>query len=352
MTFVEHRIERDYPSFLWGNDIAVNVLPSELEVTAVVPILTEDQETFHDPFLSYRQAIGRFGAEKRQGKNSPHIQFANADNDQKLITFVRRFGPVVASSCRTEERAVHPEDPLDFRTSKTVLIASQDLVELKNERLAFRAALALVSELQRGEELQIPTIRACITEIVDKVSDWPRQWERERRLRETGPGSPQPHWSFTQERLRHLQMFMYSAGREPSGDRLTDVLSGLNPVYDGHLVICEIVNAFTPLVYPWGTVPVEAPHWDLTGGIRPVLYHILRREYLQAGGVAVCRNIECREVFEIERSGQEFCSEQCSRHQRQREYWQRRGKKLRKRKRKAHKSALSKQSRDPHKKKG
>src|SRR5205814_3356516 len=85
--------------------------------------------------------------------------------------------------------------------------------------------------------------------------------------------------------------------------------------------------------------PVEAPDTDLTCGIRPVLYYILRREYLQAGGIAICRNTECRELFEIERFGQEFCGDLCSRLHRQREYWKKSGKQLRQRRIKNGKSA-------------
>jgi hypothetical protein len=90
--------------------------------------------------------------------------------------------------------------------------------------------------------------------------------------------------------------------------------------------------------------PVEAPGWDLTcSGIRPVLYYILRREYLHASGIGICRNIECRDLFDIQRSGQEFCGDACSRLQRQREYWQRAGKKLRKRRTRIRKSARGQQ---------
>jgi hypothetical protein len=136
---------------------------------------------------------------------------------------------------------------------------------------------------------------------------------------------------FRQLNLEYLLRFRYQATCESSGDRLSDLLRGADPVRAGHNVICELVNAFNPLVYPWGNAPVEAPGLDLTGGIRPVLYYMLRREYLHAGGIGICRNTECRDLFEIERSGSEFCGDVCSRLQRQREYWRNRGKKMRKR---------------------
>src|SRR5580698_1451899 len=109
MAFVEHRLKREYPSFVWGKDICVKVGVDGLEVSGVDPILQEDRDSAPDALREYRRAVRRFDGPKRQGKNSPHIEFANADSDQKLIKFVQRFGPVVVSSLHTEERKTPPE---------------------------------------------------------------------------------------------------------------------------------------------------------------------------------------------------------------------------------------------------
>jgi hypothetical protein len=61
-------------------------------------------------------------------------------------------------------------------------------------------------------------------------------------------------------------------------------------------------------------------------GIRPLLYSLLRREFLYPRGLKVCANIMCRNLFEVERAGQQFCDELCSRRERQRQYWQNQGK--------------------------
>ena len=50
-----------------------------------------------DAMYAYRRAVSRFGGPKRQGKISPHMQFANAGNDRRLVKFVQEFGPVVVS---------------------------------------------------------------------------------------------------------------------------------------------------------------------------------------------------------------------------------------------------------------
>lgn len=330
MVIVEQRDDRIYPPFVWARDIKVSVCGQDLEVSGVVPVLEEDVYAAPDPLRAYRRAMSRYGGAKRQGKNAPHVQFANAGDVQKQIAFIRRYGPFVVSWGCIRERAIKAQGPFDFDLSESLIVARQNLVELEREQLVYRSALALISELRHGKEADIGMLRKCISVIVDNIAEWPSQWERERRLRAGDLGyEREPQWTFTEETLRHLELWRWEANRE--GEPLRDAFVGPDPLRAGHLVACELVNAFRPVVYPWGHSPVEAPHWDIRAGIRPILYYMMRREYFSAGGLGVCRNSDCRAIFEIERSGQEFCSEECSRLQRQREYWSIRGKKLRQR---------------------
>jgi hypothetical protein len=332
MTIVERDQEHKYPPFVWAKSIQVKVVREEIEISGVVPVGDQDYSRANDPLRAYRQAMARYSGAKRQGKNSPHVEFANADTVQKQILFLRRYGPVLVGSMRKEERAVRSEGPFDFELTETVMFASQNAAELLREHLIYRSAWVLVSELHSGDEPNVATIRKCISTIVSNVSEWPAQWERERRLRASGLGyADEPHWTFSKQDLEQMEHWMWNAEREPSGDPLRDLFAGPRPPHCGHLVICQLLNAFKPLVYPWGDTPVEAPDWEIQAGIRPVLYYMLRREYLRAGGIGICRNSDCRHIFEIERSGQEFCGEECSRLQRQRDYWSIRGKKLRER---------------------
>jgi hypothetical protein len=95
---------------------------------------------------------------------------------------------------------------------------------------------------------------------------------------------------------------------------------------DGRIVICELLNSFPSIVYP---NPSEM-HNSIKFGIRPLLYSLLRHQFIYSKGLAICANTACRNFFNIERSGQNFCSSECSLRHRQREYWKKRGKKLRK----------------------
>jgi hypothetical protein len=341
VAFVEHSLQQTYPPFVWAKDISVTVCGDELEVSGTRVMGEEEWRVAPDFLREYRQAVSRYGPQKRQGKNSPHIQFANAETDQELIKFVQRFGPIVVRSLRTEERptpyvidvpgVVHYE----YSGDRTILVARQGLAELRSERRAYRAALSLVSELQRNKYADTRKIAENVSEIATSISNWPQQWEREQQLLASGVGfASQPAWRFRQDNLEHLERYGYHASRERTSDPVGEALA-MDPIAAGHYSICELVNAFSSLVYPWGNTPIEAPHWDLTCGIRPVLYYILRREYLlRARSIGICQNTDCRQLFEIERFGQAFCGEKCSRLQRQREYWKKRGKTLRNRRRK------------------
>ncbi len=313
-----------YPSSVWGDEIKVEAHGDALLISGVFPMCLQPGP---DIFREYLEAP-RHWTQGRTGKNSPHIQFANADTDQKLLQFVERFGPVVVESLRSDE-------PLAY-------VARQDMAELRNERQLYRAALGLVAEL----ELRVPdikTIEYCAREIADKVSGWPKQWLRERQLlRSFGR---QPTWFIGADELRHFDHLAWIVGRwvhETPTDPLLAAVCTTGPVDAGHYVVCELVNAFPPRVQRYGENVIEGPPWNLTCGIRPLLYYILRREYLQRGGVGLCANTACRDVFEIERAGARFCSEECSRHQRQREYWAKRGRKLRNKRPKKAKSAQGK----------
>lgn len=85
---------------------------------------------------------------------------------------------------------------------------------------------------------------------------------------------------------------------------------------DGRIVICELVNSFPATVFP---NPLEM-HSRIKLGVRPLLYAILRRQFLYPRGFNICSNSECQNFFNIERAGQQFCSPECSLHHRQREY--------------------------------
>jgi hypothetical protein len=250
--------------------------------------------TFLAPVARKDRSIGK----QKAGKDSPLIRFANADTDEKLIAFVRTFGPVVAKSTH-----LHSEP-------QPILTAQQEMQELRNERSIYHAALALVMELRRTRDFDYLFAQRLIEKIASNISDWPRQWERE-QLHRNG----EPFWGLATDSLKRIQQLSFSR---------PDML--LPPSLDARIVICELLNVFRATIFP---NPLEM-HRSIKYGIRPLLYSALRREFLYPHDVGICGNTQCRDFFEIERAGQQFCTPECSLRQRQREYWKKRGKKLRK----------------------
>jgi hypothetical protein len=164
--------------------------------------------------------------------------------------------------------------------------------------------------------------------------------KNERRRRKLRPSLvfPQP------ARLENLQRWRWSAEACPV-PKGADNLGHSGAFRYGHHAICSLLNAFPPEVQYSGAAYEGAAWAHKTLGVRPPLYYILRQEYLRRGGVLLCANVLCNRFFTVERGGQTFCTEECSRKQRQREYWASHGAALR-RKRQAKERAKSRSRRN------
>lgn len=325
MKFVEH----SRGGFQWGEplrkatELDVKQVGDELHIIAHLPRY-EVQDHPSDLIRQYEivrkdRSIGK----QRTGKDSPHICFANANTDEKLIAFVRRYGPVVAKSVYTVPDSTHRLTELTEKRLAVasdefpLLIARQDMQELQDERRIYQAALSLVVSLR--ENFDFLSAQHQIGEIAAHIGDWPRQWERERSQCER-----QPLWRLDSYSLKRIKQLSSSP---PDGL--------LPPDLDARIVISEVLNVFRATVFPH---PAEMHH-SIKCGIRPLLYSILRHEFLYPHDVGTCANTQCRQFFEVERAGQKYCDAQCSLRQRQRDYWKERGKRLRKKRMRNKKSA-------------
>jgi hypothetical protein len=297
-------VERIIPGFQWaeplvGQDLEVQLEGSDLKITGLFPQYTGSfmASDLLAQFENYRTQIAI--GQERTGTFAPDVMFANADTEEKLISFVRRFGPVVA---RRVFLKVGQE-------SRIYITAYQDLQELRNEQKIYRAALALIMELS-GKEFHEATARQHIKAIVTHVSDWPRQWEREKTLE-----GVEPTWRLSIESLNRIEQLSLAPPDQ-----------WLPPYLDGRIVMCALLNSFHGLVFP----NLIEMHNSIQFGVRPLLYSLLRRQFVDPRAFAACRNSACRNFFNIERVGQSFCSARCSLQHRQRAYWQQAGKKRRK----------------------
>jgi hypothetical protein len=323
MTIVEHprrtNVEHRYPAIHWAANVRVERADDCLLIGADRRSWAGQQGLSSDPWRAY-QAFPTAWSGERLDHYLPHILFANAETDEQLIAFTERYGPVVVDSWRT---GLFPNGDQDY----SVIVAKQDLVELRNERALYCAALTLDMELKKKEP-DFPSVVRYLREISAKAQAWPQQWTREQRLRR----GIRPAWSFDSSDLDDLERCLFIVEQEPPTDsqaRLGYELCPPDKAAAAQSALCKLLNAFRLDVYSWGGRLVEAPDPDQRFGIRPVLYLILRRLSL-AGGFGICANERCRKIFEIDKAGRRFCpNEVCSRQQRQREYWAEGGKVMR-----------------------
>jgi len=303
-------VERLHPGFQWaeppqkGGDLEVEQVGSDLHVSGLFPRY-QAEDAPSDLIRQFEKAPKncRIG-QQRTGKESPDMRFANADSDEKLIAFVRRFGPVVAKCVRyiPDKESGEPQSP-------AMLKAHQHMQELRNEHLIYRAALRLII-LLKEYDFDFELARTLLREISAHIGDWPQQWERERSQRQS-----EPIWKLSTESLRRIE-----------GLTSGDVGWPFSPTALGRIVICELLNSFRGMAFP----NLLEMHSSIKYGIRPLLYSILRRQFFAPRDFAACANTQCRDFYNVERAGQQFCSPKCSLQQRQRTYWKKRGKKLRK----------------------
>ena len=304
-----------YGGHQWGeppneqSQFLVTRLDDDLEITAAMPEYLSDSRS-RDLLKQYKIARkNRSIGKQRTGKDLPHIRFANADSDDELIEFMRSFGPVVSKSWE-----ILPYRPKLIPGSNDItpllMTVRQDLAELRSEQRIYKAALNLVVELGKKDlEFDIESVAERICEISEGFQDWPRQWSRERKAR-----GKNPLWRVPTDSIRRV-----------SGLANSERDAFLPAQVDARIVICELVNVFPLLAFP----NLSEMHSYIRFGIRPILYNILRSEFLHSREVEICANTRCRDFFEVERAKQRYCNDVCSRQHRQRQYWESTGKQAR-----------------------
>jgi hypothetical protein len=313
MTFVEQLLP-----LRWGANLRVQRVMDHLFVTGMVMSQPDQRGQCEDLWERYLASPTNWSTDCP----SPHIEFANADTDDKLIDFVKRFGPVVVAS---------------YEDDASRLAACQEMNELRDEQALYSAALRLLSELQRDDKPNHGRIIDCARKIVDKARAWPGQWKRE--LEQRTSVHLIPPWIFhqvTSDRIEnHLASVEAAIARPtpatPLEAALWQFVCPADTLSLAQSLLCELINAFPAKIQPVGhKTATEWPDPDLSYGIRPLLYLILRRTWLK-GSIGICANERCRNLFEVDRKP--YCSDECSRKERQRQYWTKDGS-ARRRKRK------------------
>lgn len=224
-------------------------------------------------------------AEDRR-KKPPHVAFANATTEAKLIEFVKIWGPVDGTP-----EVCFIEGPSYTSDRGWKLVVRQNLRRLRFEQRTFSGAARLVAEIQ------------CHKPDPERIFN-----------------------CLAQLRIGPKQSFSGFARDRTLADVVEVAESGL----------CELLDQFPARLFPTTAGPVEFPPMDLRGsrgrGVKHILYGFLRLEYLRRErlGLGVCP--KCNEVFAKERRGAVYCSELCSKQHRSLEYYREHGRARRLRK--------------------
>jgi hypothetical protein len=276
----------------------------------------------------------------------PHLCFANASERDELLRFVRKFGPVVADD--PDEPCTTVVEAGDTKRSKTTIEAPvvttwvgaiQRWDELQREQSLFQSLLLLIQAVKSGDADELRGSLALFEDVLSGTFAWIEQHSRESLQRERNGRSPIDwNWSRTQQEiLANLLNCAASVLKEdPKVDGLSMLLACGDPFYNVHRALCEVLNAFPPVIQYLLTkqkdrkgeyipLPVEIPRSDLTFGIRPVLYFMLRTDYLRGWDLRMCRRQGCGVWFRPTGKVPHHCTPQCARKHRQGQYWNSKG---------------------------
>jgi hypothetical protein len=245
-----------------------------------------------------------------QSASGPHIEFAHATLRSQQKEFVQKYGPVKGIVKRiTRDKQ---NEALISR-----IVVEQDIHVLEHEQTIFRIALALVAELRE----QKPNLDRIASLFMDAEAESGFEIGASHgevaMLESTFPRS-----NIHKKLSAILDDDEEGYGRDPDQPQIEKLFI----LHSAHLAVAKFLNECPPYVTFFDGQPAELPEHN-PDGILPVLYFMLRRDYL--GGrrrISTCEFDDCGIVFRVARTGQRFCDERHSRLQRQRNYWNKKGK--------------------------
>ena len=276
-------------------------------------------------------------------REAPHFLFAGAKTLAKSVEFVRAYGPVLAS------RVENPEQPdlsecVESGEDSTVpdVVAYQKLSVLEIEQRLFSFVFDLVM-------------------AVNKLRDWGKlAVQAEKKYTAPLPGGPQV-WipetrSFLENRelasdedrlkikeigtlLVEIQGLIDSYPNDvlwESDDPFTwdnpissfcsrdhiDKDYSLNNYRWANYLLCHIFNLFPPRLDQVNGIVHEMPKLK-PSGIRPILYYMLRLEYLSPRELRLCARPGCGGYFAPDRRDATYCSDSCQNIDKQRRFRER-----------------------------
>jgi hypothetical protein len=293
-------------------------------------------------------------ARRLQPPQPAHLLFAEADNPEKQLKFVKRFGPVLAS--RVENPIPESYEPGDEYVE---IVAYQDLSVLDAEQKLFSriceltglvgkltdwASSAFAKEeeysegcipwpefealvgskeannkenrnrgerdldsflarnfaLAREERSELKRVRNLICEVLALIASYPKdvKWEF------AAPFS----WA---NQVKCLWLKDESA-----------YLSSVNIFRIANDLLCDVFNLFPLTLFHSNGIALEMPDVN-PSGVRSALYYTLRMEYLYKRKMKICARDNCRAYFIPKAGNVRYCSKRCENADKQRRFRER-----------------------------
>jgi len=256
-------VERQAETLLvtgWGR------IPDPIDAREIEPVQISRLDIFQ---RFHRYVLRHLG--ETQKSDAGVYQFADAHDDEKLIAFVKEFGPVWG-----EVRSTKYEENGTF-----TLTVAQSMRRLRNEQREFAATAKLLQQVNRNSQAD----SAIMTDVMIDI-----HLPAYRRIM--------------------IDNFLSTDG--PIEKKTGSVLPW------AHRALCMVLNNYPPKLVPFNGDVIELPD---TGdeGIRNAIYYQLRRDYLAQRTIGTCLN--CGGHFSVYKRGTRGCSESCRRALRNQRYW-------------------------------
>jgi hypothetical protein len=327
MKAVEHNRQFETPPVYWADEIEILKSAEGLSIAGQRLLPPSSNSKNRDLMSGYVYAIS--GAQAGDANKAAHLVFANCTSEEALTKFLLRYGPVLAEADSVEVRPpIH-----ERRFSRTELRAEQLWDVLIREQKTLNSAFQLFQQL-RSDNPDGDALLSGAKSLVLGTSFWIDAYNRELEVKDSRRWQESPSWMWTAK--DHNRARLLTNAMSPIDDKG----SLARAKSQAHALLCHVLNAFPVRLTQYGGIPVEMPSEDVSFGVFPVLYFLLRCDYLWSAKVARCALKDCTRWFRVGSHDSPCCSDEHSlKHRQWLYYHQGKGRQMRQRRRKHQKGS-------------
>jgi hypothetical protein len=280
--------------------------------------------------------------DRDQSRRPIHDVFCQATTDEKLIEFLRSFGPVAAMKVKSRAQSLdkdllcdEEDDSSAMRSEpceqpiKVHIVAIECLTALRLERRLLYALRTLLCQMHSlrsfTERMHQHAIKVFGKAQFNRV--FHSQWLHGLPKATKNDQAVMDHLKVTLNELASIGRDMEAQGlKHPyvaavelgwAVNRFESLCHWPDKIRELDELACSIFNQIPVRLYAGFGSVAEFPETSVTG-VRPLLYYMLRADYLQKRAIRLCANERCGRFFAPKRSHGQFCSEDCTERVKQR----------------------------------